>query len=532
MPRSIPSFLLSTANAMPDKLAVASTSRSLTFSQLLEESLATAESLREIGIQPGDRVGVCLEKSVDQVSVIFGILFANAVLVPILPRLRDANIRHIIENSGMAGLITDSSRLPEVEKFSSLTKLIVGHGEVEENWPNLAYIRRHIQPRFFYNRIGVDNAAIIYSSGSTGRPKGILLSHRNLADGADIVSQYLGTTAEDRIASVLSFNFDYGLNQLWQCAYKGCSVYLHELAMPNDLFALISEKSITALPLMPVIISRMFDKRLKIKPEAFDFSSLRYICSTGGRLSEEMLNDLSGTFPSAQIYSMFGLTEAFRATFLEPDKIRTHPTSIGKAIPGCQIFVMDESGNECPPNTVGELVQRGATVSKGYWMDPENTARVFRSHPNYPGETLVFSGDHVVRDSDGYLYFVARKDEMIKTRGFRVSPTEVEVEVLLNDDICDAIAFAVPNISVGEDIACAYTTTSGEPIPQHQLMRLLKASLPRHMVPAHLLHFTDFPITGNAGKFDRKAVKEICFERLGIEPGSNSGNSFDLYKAK
>jgi amino acid adenylation domain-containing protein len=525
MPRSIPRFLTDTAGRLPEKTVIVSKTRSVTFSELHDEVLATAECLRELGVQAGDRVGICMEKTVDQVSVILGVLFANAVLVPILPRLKQPNIRHIIENSGMAALITDSERLNEVLEFADMTKLITGHGEIDNNWPNLPYLRRFIRPRMFFDCIGADNAAIIYSSGSTGRPKGILISHRNLADGCDIVAEYLGTREDDRIGCVLSFNFDYGLNQIWQTISKGATLYLHDLALPNDLYALLAKESITALPVMPVIITKMFDKRLKPATGSYDFSSLRYVCSTGGRLSEDMLNDLKTTFSTAKIYSMFGLTEAFRSTYLDPDKLDTHPTSIGKAIPDCQVLVLDENGEECPPNVIGELVHRGATVTKGYWRDPENTAKVFRTHPRFPGETLVFSGDKVIRDEDGYLYFVARGDEMIKTMGFRVSPTEVEAEVVRHPDIVDSVAIAVPNIAVGEDIACAYTTLSGQPLPELSLRQYLKSHLPTHMVPAYLLHFDSFPITGNAGKLDRKTIKQAAFERLGIEQGAGDRRS-------
>ncbi len=515
MLRSIPNFLLETAQRLPDKTAIVSRERFLTFSQLHEEALATAECLRELGIHPGDRVGICMEKTLDQVSVILGVMFANAVLVPILPRLKGPNIRHIIDNSGMAAMITDSERIGEVVEFAQITKLVIGHGEVHEHWPNIPYMRRFLRANLFFNRIGNDDAAIIYSSGSTGRPKGILISHRNFADGADLVAEYLDTTQDDRIACVLSFNFDYGLNQIWQTIRKGATLYLHNLALPNDLFSLMAKEAITALPVMPVIITKMFDKRLKIATGAYDFSSLRYTCSTGGRLSDDMISDLRSTFPSAKIFSMFGLTEAFRSTYLDPNKLNLYPTSIGKAIPDCQVFVLDEHGEECAPNVVGELVHRGATVTKGYWRDPESTAKVFRTHARFPGETLVFSGDRAHRDAEGNLYFVARADEMIKTKGFRVSPTEVESEVVRHPEVIDAVAFAVPNIAVGEDVGCAYTTVNGKPLPESILKQYLKTQLPTHMVPTHLLHFDSFPITGNAGKLDRKTIKQAAFERLG-----------------
>lgn len=518
MLRSIPRFLVEAADRFPDKVAIVSQARSITFAALYQEALATAGCLRELGIRPGDRVGICMEKTVDQVTVLLGVLLANAVVVPVLPRLKQPNIKHIVENSGMSAMITDADRMQEVADFAHLTKLITGHGDIQQQWPNLPYMRRHLQARMFYDRIGNDNAAIIYSSGSTGRPKGILIAHRNLADGADIVSDYLGTHQDDRIACVLSFNFDYGLNQIWQTIRKGATLFLHEFVLPNDLFAMLAKQKITALPVMPVIISKMFDVRLKAGAASYDFSSLRYVCTTGGRISEDMIRYLKVTFPAARIFSMFGLTEAFRSTYLDPEKLDGRPTSIGKAIPDNEVFVIDENGEECAPLAVGELVHRGSTVSKGYWRDPEGTAKVFRSHPRFPGETLVFSGDRAYRDDDGYLYFVARGDEMIKTRGFRVSPTEVESEVARHPEVADAVAFAVANIDIGEDVACAYTTINGKSLPEALLRQYLKSQLPSHMVPVHLVHFDTFPITGNAGKFDRKSIKQSSFERLGIEP--------------
>lgn len=521
MPRSIPRFLRHTTARLPDKIAIVTRSDSISYVELMRRTLATAEALKELGIRPGDRVGICMEKSIDQVTVILGVMFANAVLVPVLPRLKPLNIRHIIVNSGMSALVTDQSRIDEVADFASLTKLIVGHGEVQDKWPNLSYLQKHIEPADFFDRIGADDAAVIYSSGSTGRPKGIQISHRNLADGAEIVASYLNTVESDRICSVLSFNFDYGLNQIWQTLMAGATIYLHDLAMPNDLHALLAEEKITGLPVMPIIITQMFAENLYKPVATHDFSHLRYICSTGGRLSSKMIDNLRTAFPHSQIYSMFGLTEAFRATYLKPELLESRPTSIGKAIPGTEVLVLDENGNRCPPHVPGELVQRGATVAKGYWNDPENTAKVFRDHQDYPGEKLVFSGDDVVADEEGYLYFVSRRDEMIKTRGFRVSPTEVEIEVVGHPEIESAVAFGAVNLDVGEDVVCAYTTNNGQAIAEKKLQQYLKGKLPRHMVPAYLVHFDSFPLTGSGGKIDRNFVKTTAREKLGISAASS-----------
>jgi acyl-CoA synthetase (AMP-forming)/AMP-acid ligase II len=188
MPRSIPRFLAEAAERLPQKQAIVAASGAITFAQLYEQALTTAACLRELGVHSGDRVGICMEKSIDQVLVILGTLFANAVIVPILPRLKQPNIRHIIENSGMTAMVADAERLKEVAEFAELTKLVTGRGEINSDLPNVPYMRRFLQGRSFFDRIGNDNAAIIYSSGSTGRPKGILISHRNLADGADIVA--------------------------------------------------------------------------------------------------------------------------------------------------------------------------------------------------------------------------------------------------------------------------------------------------------------------------------------------------------
>ncbi len=523
MPASIPRYLLQTAHRLPDKVAIVSRERSVTFGALLQEALATAQCLRELGLAKGDRVGICMEKTVDQAVAILGVLFANGVVVPILPRLKGPNIRHIIDNSGMSAMITDTDRLSEVTEFAGVTRLITGHGPVTNDWPNLPYMRRFVQALNSFESIGNDNAAIIYSSGSTGRPKGILIAHRNLAEGADIVAEYLGTVEEDRIGCMLSFNFDYGMNQLWQAIRFGCTLILHELALPNDLFAMMARERVTALPVMPVFLTKMFDRRLKVDTSRFDMSSLRYVCSTGGRLSADMIADMRGAFPAAKIYSMFGLTEAFRGTYLPPDKLDAFPTSVGRAVPDCEVLVLDDKGDECAPNVVGELVQRGATVTKGYWNDPENTAKTFRQHPRFPGETLVFSGDKVYKDDNGFIYFVARADDMIKTKGFRVSPTEVETEVLRHPDVVEAVAFAVPNISVGEDVACAYTSGDGKPIAETVLKQFLKSQLPNHMVPAILLHFDSFPILGNAGKHDRKMIRQQSYERLGVAPAVHGG---------
>ena len=259
---TIPAQFDQTLSAVPDKAAVFSGSESLTFRQLHAEAAAAAQALASLGVSPGDRVGICMQKNLDQVVAILGVLWANAIFVPIHPVLHAEQIGHMVDDCDMKLLITDSTRIEEL-RDAAHGRILIGHGPAEEGIASLVELRREYQgSQPFFRGKPDDTAAIIYSSGSTGRPKGIVISHRNLADGARIVAGYLGTKATDRIAGVLSLNFDHGLNQLWQTLYVGSSLYLHDLMFPRDLFRLLARERITALPVMPVIISRMFDPQL------------------------------------------------------------------------------------------------------------------------------------------------------------------------------------------------------------------------------------------------------------------------------
>ena len=331
---TIPALLMETLENCASKQAFFQGERSMSFEELHLHALSTANHLRDLGIVKGDRVGICMSKGIDQAVCILGAMYANAIFVPVLPKLKRANIEHIVVDSGMKALFTDLTRLEEVKDFTSHTRLLIGAGTTLEDYPCFPYLRKHLPCHTpFFDCIGMDSAAIIYSSGSTGRPKGIVISHRNLSDGARIVSAYTGTTRDDRIAGILSLNFDYGLNQLWQTIYKGASLYFHDLLFPKDLFEMLHNEKITSLPLMPVIMTRMFDPRFYSPNPAHDFSSLRFITSSGGNVSPRMIEKLETTFPSALIFLMYGLTEAFRSSFLPPEQIKIRPRSIGKAIP-------------------------------------------------------------------------------------------------------------------------------------------------------------------------------------------------------
>jgi amino acid adenylation domain-containing protein len=518
---TIPAQFEQTLSVFPEKAAVFCANESLTFRQLHTEAAAAAQALASLGVLPGDRVGICMQKNLDQVVAILGVLWANAIFVPIHPVLHAEQIGHMVDDCEMKLLITDSTRIAELREAAH-GRIVIGHGPAEEDIPSLKDLRHQYQGSDSFFRSGPDDtAAIIYSSGSTGRPKGIVISHRNLADGARIVASYLGTKDSDRIAGVLSLNFDHGLNQLWQTLHVGSSLYLHDLIFPRDLFRLLATKRITALPLMPVIVSRMFDPQLPGPEAGMDFSALRYVSTTGGPVTARMLDQLRKTFPRTDIILMYGLTEAFRSSFLPPDQLATRPTSIGKAIPEVELYVLDEHENDCAPGVPGQLVHRGGCVTKGYWNAPDATAERFRQIERFPGETVVFSGDLVRKDEEGYLYFLGRMDSMIKTHGFRVSPTEIEEHARRFDRLFDAVAFGIENPEIGQDISVVYTTTDRAPLPSAALTDHFRAGMPHHMVPRWFIHLETFPATGSGGKVDRVLTRRISMEKLAALNGDH-----------
>jgi acyl-CoA synthetase (AMP-forming)/AMP-acid ligase II len=512
-------LLKNTSIKFPDKPMIFEGELEISFEEVYRLSLATACALRTSGVQPGDRVGICMAKSTEQVLSILGCLFANAIFVPILPSLKSNSIEHIIKNSGMGVVITDDFRVAEIEKFKSSVKIFQYSQRREGLYPDLSRQRVpfYESAPIFFDRISSDLAAIIYSSGSTGMPKGIMVTHRNLADGARIVSSYLDTTSDDRIAAILSFNFDYGLNQLWQSMMTGASIHLHELVFPNDALRFIEEQKITVLPLMPAIISRIFDRRFLDLHRNLNFDYVRCITSSGGRLSAEMLADILKYFPAADFYSMYGLTEAFRSTYLEPEQLKLRPTSIGKAIPDVEIIILDENGNECQPNQVGELVHRGGCITKGYWNDEVRTAERFKVLPRYPGEVVVFSGDFAYKDVDGYLFFDGRIDGMLKNNGIRISPTEIEAAFDEIGQVSEVVVFGIDNIAVGNDIVAVYTTHDLQPIEEITLIASLKRGLSSHMLPKYFIHMQSFPVTGNQGKIDRVNIRDLALKNFPFE---------------
>ncbi|MFF0630228.1 AMP-binding protein [Streptomyces sp. NPDC004296] len=516
MQRTIPELLEHARRSYPDRLAVAFDGERLTFAELHHRARSAAGHLADLGIEASDRIGVCLRPGLEQPITVLAASCVGAVVIPMHPNLMATNVAHVVRNAGIRLLVADDSRadelrtaLPGVTIIPPLTGTDEDTARTEGRAQDTAETLVVARPQ------ENDLAMLIYSSGSTGRPKGIMITHENLVRGAEIVAEYLGTRQSDRIAGLLTLNFDYGLNQLWQSLLTGASLHLHEFVMPRTAFRMLTEERITVLPVMPALVQRLFAARVGGVPEGLDLSSIRYVCSSGGAMSEWAINSLQTAFPKADLYLMYGLTEAFRSSYLEPAQLTVRPTSIGKAIPGVQLHVVDDEGNDCPPGEVGTLIHRGGCISKGYWNNPEQTARVFRHLDRFPGETVVWTGDLATADSEGYLYILGRGDSQLKRDGFRISPNEVEA--VLNDHpaVAESVVLGFPDGDRGHRLVAAWVARPGHTADDGPDDAWLVANLPAHMIPGELRYMKEFPITvNNQGKADRIALKELLTAEL------------------
>jgi len=480
--------------------ALALRDETLTHADLRTRVARLAAWLKSEGLQQGARVASWAAKGELTCLLPLAAPRTGLVHVPINPMLKRAQVAHILADSGASLLIGTPARLGTLEEAD----LPAGCQAIEEG--DALGAARSADPMPPCDADPDDLAAILYTSGSTGKPKGVMLSHANLWLGAVSVAHYLNLQRADVTLAVLPFAFDYGQNQLFSTWLAGGCVAPLDYLMPRDVTKAVAKNRATTLAAVPPLWRQLVEA--KWQDGAGD--SLKRLTNSGGALTPDLIDAMRETWPQADIYPMYGLTEAFRSTFLDPALVATNPTSMGTAVPFAEVLVVNEDGGPAAPGEEGELVHCGPLVAQGYWQDAERTAERYRHAPAHSeyGGTAVWSGDYVKRDADGLLYFVGRRDAMIKSAGNRISPQEVEDAALATGLVADAVCFGVPDTMLGQAV---FLVVRGEQADD-ALKAALKRDLPSFMQP-HSIEWRDsLPINPN-GKIDRTALYREISER-------------------
>jgi len=519
----LPGLIALTAQRTPQAIALTYGAASMRYCDLNTAVNQFSSGLLALGLERSERVAIYLEKRFEAVIASFGTSAAGAVFVPINPLLKPEQVAYILRDCNVRVLVTSPERLGllnDVLPHCHDLRHIVLTDSSTTTPPGTATpvnvvawsaMAQHA-PGAGHRVIDVDMAAILYTSGSTGNPKGVVLSHRNMVVGAKSVASYLDNGPHDTLLAALPLSFDAGFSQLSTAFHAGARVVLLNYLMPRDVIKAMAQEGVTGLTAVPPL----FIQLAQLEWPTTINRCLRYFANTGGRMPRETLTALQQRAPSAKPFLMYGLTEAFRSTYLPPEEVDLRPDSIGRAIPNAEILVLREDGSVCAPDEPGELVHRGALVAMGYWNDPVKTAERYRAiPPDAPGrqaglplpEYAVFSGDTVRRDVDGFLYFIGRRDEMIKTSGYRVSPTEVEEIVYATGLVDECVAFGVEHPTLGNAIhliaACAVSTGARG---TNDLLNECRLRMPSYMVPSSIEVVTG-PLPRNPnGKIDRKQL--------------------------
>jgi len=511
---SLHHLLQQAAARTPDAPALSYRNSTIGYGDTWRMARAAAAQLHAMGVRRGDRVAIYLEKRVETVAAIFAVSAAGGVFVPVNHVLKAPQVQHILRDSGAAVLITSADRLGLLGSVLPVTRVahvvVVGAGAPNPDaswqvhgWDDGQTAAGDPPPS---PAIDLDPAAILYTSGSTGNPKGVVLSHRNLIVGAESVSSYLQNSSDDVILSVLPLSFDAGLSQVTTAFSVGAHCVLMNYLLPLEVPRLCERYGVTGLTCVPPLWLQLAE----VNWPAAATGRMRYWANTGGRMPRPTLDRLRGIFAAADPYLMYGLTEAFRSTYLDPSEIDRRPDSIGRAIPNAEILVLRPDGTPCAPGEEGELVHRGALVALGYWNDPVRTKERYRpvQHPQQPWrapERAVWSGDTVVADQEGFLYFVGRTDDMIKTSGYRVSPSEIEDAAYSTGLVRDTVALGEEDPALGQRIVLVVTSTAPD-LDVGALAAALRRCLPLYMVPSRIEVRDSLPRSPN-GKYDRTALQ-------------------------
>jgi len=507
-------YLHSSADVAPEKVALVCKQSRVTYAELNARSNALANTLVNSGVQRGDRVVIFSDNSVETVVAFWATLKASAVASIVNPLTKADKLSYLLNDCRPTALIADQHLygvFATPAKDSPHLKLVIVSGEIinerlstlpnPQRWdaaiaagdPNEAPERRCID---------IDLAAIIYTSGSTGDPKGVMLSHRNMLTACTSISSYLEIQHDEVILCVLPLAFDYGLYQMIMAFQFGARLILERsFAFPAQILSLMVTEGVTGFPGVPTIFAILAElKSLK----DYDFSNIRYVTNTAANLPVKHILMLRDIFPRSRIYSMYGLTECKRCTYLPPKDIDRKPSSVGIAIPNTELWVIDEDGNRVGPNVIGQLVIRGATVMQGYWEKPEATAKKLKPGP-LPGERVLHTGDYCRLDDEGYLYFVGRMDDVIKSRGEKVAPKEVENALMNIPGVREAAVIGVADEVLGQLVKAFVVLEFGTTMTEKQIQKECQSRLENFMVPKTIVVVPDLPKT-DTGKIKKTGL--------------------------
>jgi long-chain acyl-CoA synthetase len=508
-------FLRESAVRFPDKDCLVCGGLRLSYEQIDSASNRAAWGLRSLGVGRGDRVVIQLDNGVESVVSIFAALKAGAAFVVVNPTTKAEKLAYILNDCQAAALVADTSRedvvvgawarsprLPATVLAGARNEWLLAEAPGKAlPFDTLLEDGRAEQPDV--RGIDLDLAALVYTSGSTGVPKGAMLTHRNITAASASITSYLENTEEDVILNVLPLSFDYGLYQVLMSCKVGASLVLERsFVYPPAVLARLVADRVTGFPIVPTIASLLLRQDLR----TFDLSRLRYITNTGAALPPSHISALRALLPHVRLYSMYGLTECKRVSYLPPDEVDRRPDSVGKPMPNVEVFLVDDDGNRLDSGT-GELVVRGSNVMSGYWGLPDETAQVLR--PGLlPGERLLYTGDVFRIDEEGYLYFLARKDDVIKSRGEKVSPKEVEGVLHALPGVAEAVVIGVPDEVLGHAVK-AFVVRSDAGLTEQEVLRHCAAHLESFMVPKAVEFLLDMPRLPS-GKIDRRSLAAGC----------------------
>jgi amino acid adenylation domain-containing protein len=507
-------YLLHSARRLSDKVALVCMKQRITYSELDARSNALAHSLIAAGVKRGDRVLVFADNTVETVVSFWAVLKANAVVSIVNPLTKSDKLGYLLGDCRPTALITDqhlhAAFAGPARACSHLRRVIVTGSIEDAELANLPHAQRWDDALAAGDRavaparacIDVDLAAIIYTSGSTGDPKGVMLTHRNMLTACASIATYLELQEDEVILGVLPLAFDYGLYQMIMAFRMGARLVLdRSFTFPAQILRLMVDEGVTGFPGVPTMFAILAEfKTLR----DYDFSKIRYVTNTAAALPVKHILMLKDLFPRSRIYSMYGLTECKRCTYLPPKDLDRKPTSVGIAIPNTEMWIVDEDGRRVGADVVGQLVIRGATVMKGYWEKPEATARKLKPGP-LPGEHVLYTGDLCRMDEEGYLYFVGRMDDVIKSRGEKVAPKEVE-NVLMNiPGVKEAAVIGVPDEVFGQAIKAFVVLEKGVALSEKQLQKECQSRLENFMVPKYIVTVPSLPKT-DTGKVKKTGL--------------------------